>query len=153
MAELKYSPSFTHWVLKYGLCLQVTYSNTVAITLHLLLTIDKISSKSQFPQVTLTGKAASAKMVRHRGDGVEQGWLLGRECRGNSVSSASTEVIPLLLVTAPCLHRMLCWNSYCIYIHTLSHCRITSSHWHALRSTRKSIRLWLHLALGWSLTR
>lgn len=130
MAELKYSTSFSHWVLKYSLCSQVTYSNTVDITLHVLLTINKISSKSQFTQVTSKGKAASADMVRHQGDGVEQGWLLGGECRGNSVSSASTKVIPLLLVTAPrpCLHRMLCWNSYCVYIHTLSHSRITSSH-------------------------
>lgn len=134
----------------------------LAITLDLILTIDKISCKSRFPQVTSTGKAASAKRVRHgiptkkkAGEMVFSPSGCWGEHRRGSVSSASTEVIPSLLVTSPrpCLHRMLCWNSYCIYIHTLSHSRITSSRWRALRSTRKSIRLWLHLALGWSLTR
>jgi len=68
----------------------------LAVTLSLLLTIAKMSSKSEFPQVTLTGRAASAKMVGHRiptkkkkggGDGVQpalcpQGWLLGGSAGG-----------------------------------------------------------------------
>lgn len=67
MAELKHSSSFTHWVLNYSLRFhKLPTATLLAITLDLILTIDKISSKSQFPQVTLTGKAASAKMVRHR---------------------------------------------------------------------------------------
>lgn len=137
----------------------------LVITLYPILTIDKINSKSHFPQVSLTGKAMrhcipTNKQTNKHGDGAFSLSFAHRAgCWGGSVgglvSSASTEVIPLLLVTSPgpCLHRILCWNNYCIYIHTLSHSRITSSHWRALRSTRKSIRLWLHLALGWSLTR
>lgn len=112
---------------------------------------------------TMTGKAASAKIARScastekkgLGDGVQpvlcpQGWLLKGECSVLSFhlshSTAFSHFTKALSPQDVMLEQLL---------HLHSHPISFQDNFLTLTCPQKykSIRLWLHLALGWSLTR